>query len=38
MKMMTSVTAGCTGVIEEIAVEDATLVEADTVLMRVRAA
>ncbi len=37
MKMMTSVTAGCTGVIEDITVEDATLVEAEAVLMRVQA-
>jgi len=38
MKMMTSVTAGCAGTIVEIAVEDARLVEADAVLMRVRTA
>jgi acetyl-CoA carboxylase biotin carboxyl carrier protein len=38
MKLMTSVTAGCAGVIEEIAAENAKLVEADAVLMRVRTA
>jgi acetyl-CoA carboxylase biotin carboxyl carrier protein len=37
MKLMTSVTAGCTGVIEEITAQNATLVEADAVLMRVKA-
>jgi acetyl-CoA carboxylase biotin carboxyl carrier protein len=38
MKLMTSVPAGCTGVIEEIVAENAKLVDAETVLMRVRAA
>jgi biotin carboxyl carrier protein len=38
MKLMTSVPAGCAGVIEEIVVENARLVEAEAVLMRVRAA
>jgi acetyl-CoA carboxylase biotin carboxyl carrier protein len=38
MKLMTSVPAGCTGIIEEIAAENAKLVEAGAVLMRVRAA
>jgi len=37
MKLMTSVTAGCAGVIEEIVAQNASLVEADAVLMRVRA-
>ena len=37
MKLMTSVTAGCTGVIEEIVAQNASLVEADAVLMRVKA-
>jgi biotin carboxyl carrier protein len=34
---MTSVTAGCAGVIEEIVAQNASLVEADAVLMRVKA-
>ncbi len=38
MKLMTSVTAGCAGVIEEIVAQNASLVEADAVLMRVKAA
>jgi acetyl-CoA carboxylase biotin carboxyl carrier protein len=38
MKLMTSVPAGCAGTIEEIVVENAKLVEAGAVLMRVRAA
>jgi acetyl-CoA carboxylase biotin carboxyl carrier protein len=38
MKLMTSVPAGCAGVVEEIVVENAKLVEAEAVLMRVRAA
>jgi acetyl-CoA carboxylase biotin carboxyl carrier protein len=38
MKLMTSVPAGCAGVIEEIVAENAKLVDADAVLMRVRAA
>jgi acetyl-CoA carboxylase biotin carboxyl carrier protein len=37
MKLMTSVTAGCTGVIEEIVAQNAALVEADAILMRVKA-
>jgi acetyl-CoA carboxylase biotin carboxyl carrier protein len=37
MKLMTSVTAGCAGIIAEIAVEDTKLVDAGAVLMRVRA-
>jgi acetyl-CoA carboxylase biotin carboxyl carrier protein len=37
MKLMTSVTAGCAGIITEIAVEDTKLVDAGAVLMRVRA-
>jgi acetyl-CoA carboxylase biotin carboxyl carrier protein len=35
MKLMTSVPAGCAGVIAEIRAENATLVEAEAVLMRV---
>ncbi len=38
MKLMTSVPAGCTGIIEDIVAENAKLVDAETVLMRVRAA
>jgi acetyl-CoA carboxylase biotin carboxyl carrier protein len=38
MKLMTSVPAGCAGVIEEIPAENGKLVEAQAVLMRVRAA
>jgi acetyl-CoA carboxylase biotin carboxyl carrier protein len=38
MKLMTSVAAGCAGVIEEIVATNASLVEADAILMRVRAA
>jgi acetyl-CoA carboxylase biotin carboxyl carrier protein len=38
MKLMTSVTAGCAGVIDEIVAQNASLVEADAVLMRVKAA
>jgi acetyl-CoA carboxylase biotin carboxyl carrier protein len=38
MKLMTSVPAGCSGIIEEIAAENAKLVDTETVLMRVRAA
>jgi len=38
MKLMTSVPAGCAGVVEEITAENAKLVEAQAVLMRVRAA
>jgi acetyl-CoA carboxylase biotin carboxyl carrier protein len=37
MKLMTSVTAGCAGIIEEIVAQNASLVEADAVLMRVKA-
>jgi len=37
MKLMTSVTAGCAGVIEEIVAQNASLVEADAILMRVKA-
>jgi acetyl-CoA carboxylase biotin carboxyl carrier protein len=37
MKLMTSVPAGCAGVIEEIVAENAKLVDSETVLMRVRA-
>jgi acetyl-CoA carboxylase biotin carboxyl carrier protein len=37
MKLMTSVTAGCAGVITEICAENAKLVEAEAVLMRVQA-
>jgi acetyl-CoA carboxylase biotin carboxyl carrier protein len=36
MKLMTSVTAGCAGVIEEIVAQNASLVDADAVLMRVK--
>jgi acetyl-CoA carboxylase biotin carboxyl carrier protein len=36
MKLMTSVSAGCSGTIEEIVAENAALVDSDTVLMRVR--
>jgi len=38
MKLMTSVPAGCAGVIEEIVANNATLVESDAVLMRVKTA
>jgi acetyl-CoA carboxylase biotin carboxyl carrier protein len=38
MKLMTSVTAGCAGVVTEIAAENAKLVEAEAVLMRVKTA
>jgi acetyl-CoA carboxylase biotin carboxyl carrier protein len=38
MKLMTSVPAGCAGVIEEIVANNASLVDADAVLMRVKAA
>jgi acetyl-CoA carboxylase biotin carboxyl carrier protein len=38
MKLMTSVPAGCAGVIEEIVAVNAKLVDAQAVLMRVRAA
>ena len=37
MKLMTAVTAGCAGVIEEIVAQNASLVEAEAVLMRVKA-
>jgi acetyl-CoA carboxylase biotin carboxyl carrier protein len=37
MKLMTSVPAGCAGVIEEIVANNASLVDADAVLMRVKA-
>jgi len=37
MKLMTSVPAGCAGVIAEIVAQNATLVEAEAVLMRVKA-
>jgi len=37
MKLMTSVTAGCAGIIEEIVAQNASLVEADAILMRVKA-
>jgi acetyl-CoA carboxylase biotin carboxyl carrier protein len=36
MKLMTSVSAGCSGIIEAIIVPNATLVDSETVLMRVR--
>jgi len=38
MKLMTSVMAGVSGVIEEIVVENAKMVTADSVLMRVKSA
>lgn len=38
MKLMTSVPAGCHGVITEIVAENAKLVDADALLMRVKAA
>jgi len=37
MKLMTSVPAGCAGVVDEIVAGNASLVEADAVLMRVKA-
>jgi acetyl-CoA carboxylase biotin carboxyl carrier protein len=36
MKLMTAVPAHCSGIIDEIIVQDATLVEVDAVLMRVK--
>jgi acetyl-CoA carboxylase biotin carboxyl carrier protein len=38
MKLMTSVPAGCAGVVEEVIAQNAALVEAGAVLMRVKAA
>jgi len=38
MKLMTSVMAGCAGIIEEIVAENAKMVTADAVLMRVKPA
>jgi acetyl-CoA carboxylase biotin carboxyl carrier protein len=36
MKLMTSVSAGCSGIVEEIVIPNATLVDTEAVLMRVR--
>jgi acetyl-CoA carboxylase biotin carboxyl carrier protein len=36
MKLMTAMPAHCSGIIDEIIVQDATLVEVDAVLMRVK--
>jgi acetyl-CoA carboxylase biotin carboxyl carrier protein len=36
MKLMTAVPAHCSGIIDEIIVQDATLVEVDAILMRVK--
>jgi len=38
MKLMTSVIAGCSGIVEEIVAENAKMVDADAVLMRVKPA
>jgi acetyl-CoA carboxylase biotin carboxyl carrier protein len=38
MKLMTSVMAGCSGIVEEIVAENAKMVDADAVLMRVKPA
>jgi biotin carboxyl carrier protein len=36
MKLMTSVSAGCSGIVEAIVIPNATLVDTEAVLMRVR--